>query len=127
MKYVSLSDHEKLISSRPDPRMFAIGHIVFARHAVRSDAKRGRVDKLMYAHMGPWRIVEKLIGSSYKITHCLRKNVFEKKHAAFLSPYPLELVPFAPVDGQDNQYGQLYKPISKQSFVDAGISGFQPI
>ena len=118
---------EKLISSRPDPRIFAIGDIVFARRAVRSDAKRGRVDKLMYAHTGPWRIVEKLDGSSYKIAHCLRKDVFEKKHAAYLSPYPLELVPFAPVDGQDNRFGQLHKPISKQPFVDAGISGFKPI
>ena len=120
--------HRELINStRPDPRLFSVGDIVFARRAVRSDARKERVDKLMFAHTGPWRVIEKLSGSSYRLQHCLRDTLFEKKHAAHLSPYPLELVPFTPLDGPDNQFGQLYKPISAQPFAAAGINGFEPI
>ena len=32
-----------------------------------------------------------------------------------------------PLDGADNRYGQLYKPIQSHPFSDAGIKGFEPI
>jgi hypothetical protein len=51
----------------------------------------------------------------------------DKKHASDLSPYPLELIPFKPVEGSDNQYGQLHKPIKASPFKEAGIDGFKPI
>jgi hypothetical protein len=51
---------------------------------------------------GPWKVVEKLDGGLYRIEHQLHKNRFDKKHASMLSPYPLELVPFEPLDGPDN-------------------------
>jgi hypothetical protein len=54
-------------------------------------------------------------------------QTFEKKHAASLTPFPIELIPFEPVDGPDNQYGQLNRPISKKPFVSAGIKGFMHI
>jgi hypothetical protein len=41
-------------------------------------------------------------------------------------PYPPELIPFQPVDGADNRYGQLYKPISANPFKEAGLKGFEP-
>ena len=44
-----------------------------------------------------------------------------------LSPYPLELIPFEPVDGPDNRFGQIHRPIGKTPFIDAGIKGFTPI
>ena len=49
-----------------------------------------------------------------------------KRHAALLSPYPDELLPFLPIDGPDNQYGQLHVPIQKDPYMNAGIKGFQP-
>ncbi len=44
-----------------------------------------------------------------------------------MSPYPPELVPFQPVNGADTRFGQLYKPIIKNPFKEAGIKGFSPI
>ncbi len=44
-----------------------------------------------------------------------------------LSPYPVELIPFQPVNGADTRYGHLYKPISAHPFKVAGINGFAPI
>jgi hypothetical protein len=51
----------------------------------------------------------------------------KKKHASNLSPYPLELIPFQPLDGSDTWYGQLHKPITAHPFKEAGINGFNPI
>ena len=51
----------------------------------------------------------------------------DKKHASDLCPYPPELIPFQPVDGCDNQFGQLYKPISASAFKEAGLKGIEPI
>ncbi len=39
-------------------------------------------------------------------------------------PYPPELIPFQPVNEPDNQYSQLYKPIGKSPYKEAGIKGF---
>jgi hypothetical protein len=100
---------------------------VFARRATRSDAAKGRVDKLTYAFTGPWRITALLKGASYKLEHCSTPNRKEKKHASDLSPYPLELIPFQPLDGSDTRYGQLHKPITAHPFKEAGINGFDPI
>ena len=122
------SYHRELINSnRPDPRLYAIGDIVFAQRATRSDAARGRVGKLMNKMTGPWRVIEKLDGGSYRLEHQLRPGRFDKKHASMLSPYPLELVPFQPVDGPDTRFGQLNRPIGKDPFIDAGIKGFEPV
>jgi hypothetical protein len=66
--------HREFVNSRrPDPRIYSVGDIVFARRAVRSDASRGRVDKLSFPFTGPWRIVKKLAGASYEIEHCKTK------------------------------------------------------
>ena len=98
--------HRELINShRPDPRTYSVGDIVFARRATRSDAAKGRVDKLTYAFTGPWRITALLKGASYELEHCSTPNRKEKKHASDLSPYLLELIPFQPLDGSDTRYG----------------------
>ena len=121
------SYHRELINARrPDPRIYSIGDIVFARRAVKSDAARGTVDKLQYAFTGPWRVSAVLPGASYELEHCDQPSKKEKKHASDLSPYPIELIPFQPVDGADTRYGQIYKPISAHPFKEAGIKGFTP-
>jgi hypothetical protein len=50
----------------------------------------------------------------------------DKKHASDLSLYPLELIPFQPVEGSDTRYGQLHKPIKAIPFKEAGIDMFKP-
>ena len=116
---------ERVNATRPDPRVFHPDDIVFAKRSTRSDARRGKVAKLMNAFTGPWRIVKKLDGASYEIEHCHTQRR-EKKHASMLSPYPLELIPFEPVDGPDNRFGQLFRHIGKSPYIDAGIKGFEP-
>ena len=92
---------------------------------MKSDKKRGNVDKIMQPYTGPWVIRRKLRGSSYEIEHVESKNI-GKRHAAHLSPYPDQLLPFLPVDGSDNVYGQLNSPITKDPYLNAGLKGFQP-
>jgi hypothetical protein len=80
----------------------------------------------MHPFTGPWRIVALLLGASYKLEFTSDPKRHEKKHASNLSPYPPELIPFQPVDGPDKQYSQLYKPIGKSPYKEAGIKGFEP-
>jgi hypothetical protein len=110
---------------RPDPMIYSIGNIVFVRRAVRSDVAQGQVDKLSYPFTGPWQIISKLHGASYEIEHCTSK-ARDKKHASDLSPYPAELIPFRPLDGADNQFGQLYCRFKEHSYREARINGFTP-
>jgi hypothetical protein len=110
---------------RPHPCLYLVGNIVFARWAVQSDAAQGRVDKLSYPFTGPWKILQKLDGASYKIEHCSTKRI-DKKHSLALSPYPSKIIPFEPINGADNQFGQLKKQISGSPYIQAGIDGFKP-
>jgi len=120
--------HRELVNAaRPDPRVWSVGDIVFARRATRSDKGRGIVGKLQYPHTGPWRVTKKLAGASYELEHCLHEGRTTKKHASHLSPFPLPLIPFEPVDGPDNRFGQINKPIGKEPYVQAGLEGFAPL
>ena len=74
---------------------------------------------------GPWEITQKLKGSSYEIRH-VNSNQIGKRHAAHLSPFPNELLPFLPVDGPNNAWGQIHTPIQKDPYKRAGIKGFEP-
>jgi hypothetical protein len=65
-----------------DPCVYSPGDIVFARRATCSDAAHGRVGKLEYAFMGPWRITASLHGRSYSLKHCHNAARTKKKHAA---------------------------------------------
>ncbi len=117
--------HREFINSRqPHPRLYSVGNIVFAKRAVQSNAARGRVDKLSYPFTGPWKILQKLNRASYEIEHCLTKHI-NKKHLSALSPYPSEIIPFKPVNGADNQLGQLNKQVSGSPYIQAGIDGFK--
>jgi hypothetical protein len=119
--------HCELINSRCHyPRIYTEGNIIFTRHAMRSDAKQGCVDKLMHPFTGPWWIFKSLRGASYKI-ECINTSRWDKKHASDLLPYPPKLIPFQPADTADNQYGQLYLPICKSPYKEAGIKGFKPL
>ena len=118
--------HRELINSRrPVPREYAVGDKVFARRSVKSDKSRGVVGKIKNAYTGPWEIVSKAEGGSYNLRHAVDGRV-GKRHAMHLSPFPHELIPFEPVDGPDNVYGQLYKPIERDPYKAASIKGFQP-
>jgi hypothetical protein len=119
--------HRELVNSRrPDPCVYEVGDIVFARRATRSDSKRGRVDKLMHPYTGPWRIVKSLPGASYQLEFATNTKRCNKKHASNLLPYPLKLIPFAPLDNPDNRYSQLHKPFGTMPYKEAGIIGFRP-
>jgi hypothetical protein len=118
---------EYINARRPDPHIYSIGNIVFARRAIRSSSTKERVNKLQFAFTGPWRISAVLNGASYELVHCHDSSCKEKKHALDLSPYPPKLVPFQPVDWADTRFGQLYKPITTHPFKEAGIKGFSPI
>ena len=61
----------------------------------------------------------------YSIEHRDSKKI-GKRHAAHLSPFPHNLLPFVPVDGPDNQYGQIHTPIGKDPYYNSGIKGFNP-
>ena len=88
------SYHRELVNACwPDPHVYSVGDIVFARCAVKSDSKRGIIDKLQYAFTGPWQVTAILKGASYELVHCNNNKKFEKKHASDLSPYPTELIP----------------------------------
>ena len=79
--------HQELANTcRPDPHVYSVGNIVFARCAVRSDAKRGIVivDNLQYAFTGPWQVTAVLKDASYKLEHCNNNKKIEKKHASDL-------------------------------------------
>ncbi len=89
-----------------------------------SSASRGHVNTLAYPFTGPWQIFAKLHGASYKIKHSSTKKK-DKRHASDLSPYPAKLLPLQPLDGVDNQYGQIHKKISKNSYILTGIKGFE--
>ena len=119
--------HRELVNDRrPASRQFKTGDIVFARRTTRSDSRQEKVDKLMYAYTGPWRIESSLPGGSYSLVHCKHPNRKQKKHAADLSPYPLQLLPLQPVDGPDSRYSHLYREMIENPFADAGIEGFAP-
>ncbi len=100
--------HEFINANRPNPQVYAVGDIVFARRAVRSGTQRECVNKLQYTFTRPWKVTSVLPGTSYELEHCKNAGRKDKKHAADLSPYPPELIPFQPVDGADTRYGQLY-------------------
>jgi hypothetical protein len=106
--------------------MYSPGNIVFARCTTCSDAACCWVGKLEYVFTGPWQILEALHGGLYSIEHCHNKKWWNKKHAADLTPYLQELIPFAPIVGANRNYGQLHKPIGKHLFKEAGIKGFTP-
>ncbi len=52
---------------QPHPHLYSVGNIVFAKRAVQSNTAWGRVGKLSYPFTGPWKILQKLDGDSYKI------------------------------------------------------------
>ena len=79
----------------------------------------------MNVFTGHWRITCKLHGSSYEMEH-MQTHTVTKWHAAHLSPFPLELLPFKPADGADNRYGQIYTPIRVDPYSDTKINGFTP-
>ena len=97
--------HYKHINAfRPSPRIYNKSDFFVAKCSVKSSKKRGLVGKMMNSYTGSWEITNKAAGSSYELQHCDTGKP-GKRHAAHLSPFPRELLPFLPVDGTDNHYG----------------------
>jgi hypothetical protein len=62
--------HRKYINARrPDPLIYQIRDLVFARRTVQSNRQKGRVGKVTIKHTGPWKITESLPGGSYQLQH----------------------------------------------------------
>ena len=123
----SRSWHREYINSqRPDPMIFNIGDIVLARREVKSSRKHGRVGKIAYKFIGPWKVTEKLHGGSYAIQHCIKSSRTDKKHASHLTPLPDKLIPFPPLHGADTAYQQLHKKYKSNPFAEASIKGYEP-
>ena len=80
----------------------------------------------MNSYTGPWEIIEKAAGSSYTLRHHDTVKL-GKRHAAHLSLFPRELLPFPPVDGVDNRYGQLHVAIQTDPYNTAGVKGFNSL
>jgi hypothetical protein len=97
--------HQELINSHwRDLRIYKPDNIVFAHHAVWSSASKGCVGKLEFSFTGPWQIISSVDSGSYNIEHCHHPTWWMKKHAADLTPYPAELIPFEPINGPNTQY-----------------------
>jgi hypothetical protein len=119
--------HHNLVNSgQHDPRIFSVGNIVFACQVTHSNTKRGHVDKLVHPFIWPSRVVRALPGASYELKFAHDTKQKGKKHTSDLCPYPAELIPFEPLDGTDNRYGQLYKPVRPSPYKEARIEGFTP-
>ena len=58
---------EYINQNRPDTISYDIGDIVFVRREVKSGRNKGRVAKTSYKFNGPWKVIEKLHGASYKL------------------------------------------------------------
>jgi hypothetical protein len=98
--------HREYINARwPDPRIYSVGNIVFARCAARSSSTQERNDKLQFVFTGPWHVSAILKDASYELEHCHNSIRKEIKQALDLSLYLPELVPFQPVDGADTHFG----------------------
>ncbi len=80
----------------------------------------------MFKYMARGLLSTKFPGSLYEIRQKI-KNVVNKRHASHLSPFPLELMPFTPISGSDNEYFRIHKPINKNAFKAAGVTGFDPV
>jgi hypothetical protein len=97
--------HRELINAWcPNPRVYSINNIIFAQRTVKSSSAKEQVDKLQYAFSGPWEVKAQLKGASYELKHCKNTGKYEKEHASDLSPCPVKLIPFLPVNGADNCY-----------------------
>jgi hypothetical protein len=116
---------ERLNELRPDPRRYDIGDLVLARRSVRSNKAKNVVDKTEFAFTGPWSVTKKLKGASYELTHTVTKKT-TTKHAMHMSPVPPDMQAFAPLDGVDSRYGQLYRPINSEAYKLGGVDGFLP-
>ena len=79
----------------------------------------------MNDYIGPWEVTGIEHGSSYALRHVVSGKI-GKSHAAHLSPFPPQLIPFRPLQGPDNTYGQMNKGFEDNPYKDASIRGFAP-
>ena len=116
---------ERINELRQYPRVFEIGNIVFTKKAVKSNKAKHIIDKTEFAFTGPWDIFRNLKGGSYELRHTRSGNT-DKKHAMHINPVPPEMIAFAPLDGIDTKYGQIYTNINDEAYKAAGIHGLLP-
>jgi hypothetical protein len=117
--------HREYVNARrPDPIIFKINDIVWNRRQIQSNSKRGIVGKLRFKQTGPWKIIEKLSGGSYKLQLQSNPTRTDKKHASELSLFPHKLIPFPQLAGTDNAYSKLHKDFNTDPYSEAGLKGY---
>ena len=117
--------HREYINARrPDPFLFNLGDFVWCRRQIQSNKKRGIVGKLRFKQTGPWKIIEKMKGGSYKLQLCENEKRTDKKHASELSMFPEKLIPYPQLSGTDHAYSKINKKITDNPFSEAGIKGY---
>ena len=117
--------HREYVNSRrPDPFLFHVGDLVWCRRQIQSNRKRGIVGKLRFKQTGPWKIIEKMKGGSYKLQLYSNEKRTDKKHASELSIFPQKLIPYPQLAGTDHAYSKINKSITDDPFSEAGIKGY---
>ena len=116
---------EYINSHFSNTRLYSYGNMLFAKRAVKYDKQQVPVVKLMNSFTGPCWVTKSLHSISYKLVHC---NTYrpENRHSDHLSPFPQELIPFQPVNGDDIYFGQMYAPIQAHPYEESGIKVFTP-
>jgi hypothetical protein len=105
-------------------RSFDTGDLVIVRKQVQSNASKGISAKLLFKTRGPYRVIEKITPSSYKIQRlpfCRglgRPGRFCKENVARMEKIPSTLILHRRVDGADTRFSQLHgefadTPLSK--------------
>jgi hypothetical protein len=118
--------HREYINARrPNPTLYEVGDIVWARRQIKSIKKRGIIGKLRYKQTGLWKIIENLEGGSYKLQLCSNERKLDKKHASELSLFPSKLIPYPQLSGADEAYSKINKPTSDNPFSEAGLHGYE--
>ena len=67
----------------------------------------------------------KLPGSSYELCYTVT-NCVDEQHTTHISPFPHQLLLFAPIGGPDNRYDQMHALIKADPYKEASIKGFLP-
>jgi hypothetical protein len=117
--------HREYVNSRrPDPTIFQVDDLVWNRRQIQSSSKRGIVGKLRFKQTGPWKVIEKLNGGSYKLQLCSNSKRIDKKHASELSLFPKKLIPFPQLAGPDHEFSKIHKKLDDNPFSEAGLNSY---
>ena len=111
--------HIELRNESVTERTFAPGDLVIVRKQVKSNAAKGISAKLVFKTKGPYRVIERMTPSSYKIQKLPflrglgRPGRFLKENAARMTKLPSTMVIHKKADGTDTRLSLLSGPFSE--------------